>query len=191
LKTLVTGGAGFIGSHLVDRLVADGHETWVVDDLSTGREDNLRQALDGGLAHLVPLDITSPDLLALATDVSPDVILHLAAQMDVRKSVADPLHDTKTNVVGTVNVLTAAVQSDTRKVVFASSGGTVYGEPESLPVREDAPLRPTSPYGAAVLDSSRLTTATGWTARMPLEDGLAATVTWIATTQAEAAGACR
>ena len=144
MRVLVTGGAGFIGSHLADRLVADGHDVVVVDDLSTGR----REQVDGS-CRFVELDITSPELLPLVEEVAPEVVLHLAAQMDVRKSVADPLHDTRTNVLGTVNVVTAASRSGVRKVVFASSGGTVYGEPESLPVTEDAPLRPASPYGAA------------------------------------------
>jgi UDP-glucose 4-epimerase len=161
LKALVTGGAGFIGSHLVDRLVAAGHETWVADDLSTGREDNLQQALAGDLAHFVHMDVTSPALLPLVADIAPDVILHLAAQMDVRKSVADPLHDTKTNVVGTVNTLLAAVGARTAKVVFASSGGTVYGEPEALPVSDDAPLRPASPYGAAKVAAETYVAAFG------------------------------
>lgn len=149
MRTLVTGGAGFIGSHLVDRLVADRHEVLVVDDLSTGRKENLDQALMSTGCRLVELDITSHELPALAEQFGPDVVLHLAAQMDVRKSVVDPLHDTRTNVLGTVNVLTAAARAGVRKVVFASSGGTVYGEPETIPVGEDAPLRPASPYGAA------------------------------------------
>lgn len=149
MRTLVTGGAGFIGSHLVDRLVADGHEVWVVDDLSTGRRDNLAGAEATGGCRFLELDITQPGLISVVAEARPEVVFHLAAQMDVRKSVADPLHDTRVNVLGTVNVLTAAVEAGVRKVVFASSGGTVYGEPETLPVREDAPLRPTSPYGAA------------------------------------------
>ena len=144
MRAVVTGGAGFIGSHLVERLLADGHEVLVVDDLSTGRRE---QVPDG--CRFVELDITSPELLSLVQDFQSEVVLHLAAQMDVRKSVADPLHDTRTNVLGTVNVLTAAARAGTRKVVLASSGGTVYGEPDTLPVREDAPLRPASPYGAA------------------------------------------
>jgi UDP-glucose 4-epimerase len=144
VKALVTGGAGFIGSHLSDRLVDQGHDVLVVDDLSTGRRDNV----PAGCAF-AQVDITSAALVPLVEQHRPEVVLHLAAQMDVRKSVEDPLHDTRTNVLGTVNVLTAAVRSGARKVVFASSGGTVYGEPETLPVVEQAPLRPASPYGAA------------------------------------------
>jgi len=146
---LVTGAAGFIGSHLVDRLQQDGHEVVAVDDLSTGHLSNLAEASRHPSFRFVELDITSAEFRALVNRVRPDVVMHLAAQMDVRKSVADPLHDAHVNVVGTVNVLEAAVRAGSRKVVFASSGGTVYGQPTSLPIREDAPLLPSSPYGAA------------------------------------------
>jgi UDP-glucose 4-epimerase len=149
VKVLVTGGAGFIGSHLADKLVRDGHQVWVVDDLSTGRRENLDAAEATGRCQFAELDVSGPHLAPLLMESRPDVVFHLAAQMDVRKSVADPLHDTRANVLGTVNVLNAAVSAGTSKVVFASSGGTVYGEPETRPVREDAPLRPSSPYGAA------------------------------------------
>lgn len=144
MRVLLTGGAGFVGSHLADRLVSGGHELLVVDDLSTGRRDQVPQG-----CAFAELDITSDRLLPLVEGFRPEVVLHLAAQMDVRKSVADPLLDSRTNVLGTVNVLTAAARTGARKVVFASSGGTVYGEPDALPVAEDAPLRPASPYGAA------------------------------------------
>lgn len=143
-RVVVTGGAGFIGSHLVDALLLRGDDVTVIDDLSTGRAGNLP---DG--CRIVEQDITGSELPGLLQQVRPEVVLHLAAQMDVRKSVTDPLHDTRTNVLGTVNTLTAAVAAGVRKVVFTSSGGTVYGEPTTLPVREDAPLSPTSPYGAA------------------------------------------
>lgn len=158
MRALVTGGAGFIGSHLVDRLLVDGHEVLAVDDLSTGRRENL--AASPGV-RLATLDIASPDLVPLVEEHAPDVVFHLAAQMDVRKSVADPLHDARTNVLGTVNVLTAAARSGVAKVIFASSGGTVYGEPASLPVRENAPLRPASPYGAAKLSGETYVAALG------------------------------
>lgn len=143
-RVVVTGGAGFIGSHLVDRLLADGHEVLVVDDLSTGRRGQVPAP-----ARFQELDVAEGRLLPLLNEFHPQVVMHLAAQMDVRKSVADPLHDTRANVLGTVNVLTAAAQAGVERVVFASSGGTVYGDPDALPVGESAPLRPASPYGAA------------------------------------------
>lgn len=149
VRVLVTGAAGFIGSHLVDRLVADGHRVTGLDDLSTGKLANLadaRRSKDFGFHRF---DITSPDLAALVERDKPDVVCHLAAQMDVRRSVADPLHDTRVNVLGTVNLLDACLRASVQRVVFASSGGTVYGEPPSIPVSERAALHPASPYGAA------------------------------------------
>ncbi|SFP13755.1 UDP-glucose 4-epimerase [Geodermatophilus dictyosporus] len=148
-SVLVTGAAGFIGSHLVDRLLEDGVDVVGVDDLSTGRLDNLAAASAHPAFRLVELDVTTPGFRDLVAGTRPRAVLHLAAQMDVRKSVADPLHDSRVNVLGTVNVLEAAVRAGAERVVFASSGGTVYGAPDTLPVREDAPLRPTAPYGAA------------------------------------------
>ncbi|MCW2501605.1 MAG: NAD-dependent epimerase/dehydratase [Frankiales bacterium] len=149
MRVLVTGAAGFIGSHLVDRLVADGHRVTGVDDLSTGKLANLADARRAKGFSFHRFDITSTDLLTLVARDRPDVVCHLAGQMDVRRSVADPLHDTRTNVLGTVNVLEACVRTGVPRVVFASSGGTVYGEPPSVPVTERAALRPASPYGAA------------------------------------------
>jgi len=144
MRALVTGGAGFVGSHLVDRLLEDGHVLLVVDDLSTGRRDQVPEGC--GFAEL---DITSDGLVPLVEDFRPEVVLHLAAQMDVRKSVADPLFDTRTNVLGTVNVLEACVRAGVPRVVFASSGGTVYGTPPKLPASERMTLHPASPYGSA------------------------------------------
>jgi UDP-glucose 4-epimerase len=146
---LVTGAAGFIGSHLVDRLLGDGYEVVGVDDLSTGRLSNLASASPQQSFRFVETDITDSGFRTLVEEVRPKVVLHLAAQMDVRRSVADPLHDVRVNVLGTVNVLEAAVHAGLHKVVLASSGGTVYGQPTTLPVREEAPLLPVSPYGAA------------------------------------------
>jgi UDP-glucose 4-epimerase len=144
MHVLVTGGAGFIGAHSCRVLLEAGHRATALDDLSHGK----REAVPAG-ADLVVLDVRSPQLAAEVQRLRPDAVLHLAAQMDVRKSVADPVHDTRTNVLGTVNVLEACVRAAVPRIVFASSGGTVYGEPASLPVTERAGLAPSSPYGAA------------------------------------------
>ena len=153
MRALVTGGAGFIGSTLVDRLVADGHEVVVVDDLSSGSLENLAEAraLAGDRLVVHEVDIRSPEVVDLVAGVAPEVVLHLAAQADVRVSVADPALDAMVNVVGMLHVVEGARRGGARKVVFASSGGTIYGEPDPsvLPVGEDHPQHPVSPYGVS------------------------------------------
>jgi UDP-glucose 4-epimerase len=151
MRTLVTGGAGFIGSALVDRLVADGHEVVVIDDLSTGRMENLAGALGTGAVEYLKADITGPELPEAVGDARAEVVYHLAAQIDVRRSVADPLGDARVNVIGSLAVALAAAQAGCRRIVFAASGGTAYGEPDPglLPVPEDIPGTVTSPYGVA------------------------------------------
>ena len=153
MRVLVTGGAGFIGSNLVDRLLADGHDVTVIDDLSTGKLANLAQARRqvGVPLDFVRLDITSDALDRAVAKARPEVVLHLAAQMDVRRSVADPVHDAMVNVIGTVNLLEACRRHGVRKFVHTTSGGCIYGEPapEDLPVAEDYPGHPHSPYGAS------------------------------------------
>jgi UDP-glucose 4-epimerase len=149
MKALVTGGAGFIGSNLTDALLARGDEAIVVDDLSTGRRENLEQALANG-ATLVEADIRDREALEeLFGRERPEAIFHLAAQIDVRKSIADPAFDASINVGGTANVLEAARVAEPRRVVFSSTGGAIYGEGEGqqLPLAEDAPLAPEAPYG--------------------------------------------
>jgi UDP-glucose 4-epimerase len=149
MRALVTGGAGFIGSNLVDALLAAGDEVTVVDDLSTGRRQNLDGALAAG-AELVELDIREGAALSeLFAERRPEVVFHLAAQIDVRKSVADPAFDASINVGGTANVLEAARACGCRRVVFSSTGGAIYGEGQgqTLPLPEDAPLAPMAPYG--------------------------------------------
>ncbi|MFB4311559.1 NAD-dependent epimerase/dehydratase family protein [Actinomadura sp. GTD37] len=141
MLALVTGAAGFIGSHLVDRLLADGHEVIGVDDLSSGA--NVRPGVE-----LWEMDVADPALAEKAAARRPEVFCHLAAQVSVRVSVSDPLGDARTNVVGTANVLEAARAAGGRKVVFTSSCA-VYGVPEALPVPADAELRPASPYAAS------------------------------------------
>jgi UDP-glucose 4-epimerase len=147
MKTLVTGGAGFIGSNLVDALVARGDEVAVIDDLSTGRRPNLDQAISNG-AELIELDVRDRDAVAAAVErTGPEVVFHLAAQIDVRKSVADPANDSRTNVEGTINVLSAAQAHGVRRVINTSTGGAIYGEGQIIPAPEDHPVAPESPYG--------------------------------------------
>jgi len=149
MKALVTGGAGFIGSNLTDALLARGDEVVVADDLSTGRRENLDGALAAG-AKLVETDIRDRAALEqLAAAEKPEVIFHLAAQIDVRKSIADPAFDASINVGGTANVLEAARVAGSPRIVFSSTGGAIYGEGDGqeLPLLEDAPLAPEAPYG--------------------------------------------
>ncbi|HEX5376003.1 MAG TPA: NAD-dependent epimerase/dehydratase family protein [Solirubrobacterales bacterium] len=149
MRALVTGGAGFIGSNLVDALLARGEEVTVVDDLSTGRRENLAGALAAG-AELVEADIRERAAVErVAAERRPEVVFHLAAQIDVRKSVADPAFDASINVGGTANVLEAARAGGARRVVFTSTGGAIYGEGDgqALPLGEGAPLAPEAPYG--------------------------------------------
>lgn len=141
VRVLVTGAAGFIGSHVVDRLRADGHDILGVDDMSAGTN-----VPEPGELHR--MDVAAPALVRLAGVWRPEVICHLAAQVNVRASVADPIHDARVNVLGTVNVLEAARAAGARKVVFTSSCA-VYGVPDALPVSADTALRPRSPYAAA------------------------------------------
>ena len=146
MKVLVTGGAGFIGSHLVDRLVQEGHEVVVVDNLSTGKRRNLNRA-----ARFYKLDIQSWRLERVFRNERPNIVMHLAAQMDVRKSVEEPIFDAQVNVLGMLNVLQQAVRHGVRKVVFSSSGGAIYGEQEIYPAPESHVTRPLSPYGISKL----------------------------------------
>lgn len=153
MRALVTGGAGFIGSALVDRLLAEGHEVDVVDDLSTGGLHNLAEArAAGGKAlRIHQLDIRLPEMVELAARRRPEVVFHLAAQASVPVSMTDPVFDAQVNVLGTLNVLEAARAAGAERVVFAASGGTLYGDPgvSKLPIKETLPHRPLSPYGVS------------------------------------------
>src|SRR5204863_7238235 len=148
MKALVTGGAGFIGSHVVDAYVAAGHDVVVVDDLSTGKRENLNPK-----ARFHQLDVVDAKTVELIRDERPAALCHHAAQMDVRRSVADPLFDARVNVLGLLNLLEGARLGGVQRVVFASSGGTVYGETARLPLVESAPKLPASQYGTAKLAS--------------------------------------
>lgn len=147
MRTLVTGGAGFIGSNLVDALLECGDEVTVLDNISTGRRENLDGALAKG-AELVEADIRDADAVRdVLASARPEVIFHLAAQIDVRRSVADPAFDASVNVGGTITLLGAAQAAGVRRFVNASTGGAIYGEGRTLPAPEDHPADPEAPYG--------------------------------------------
>jgi UDP-glucose 4-epimerase len=151
VRAVVTGGAGFIGSHLVDALLARGDDVVVVDDLSSGKEENLADALERG-AVLHRADIRDGVALReITSDARPDVVFHLAAQIDVRVSVDRPDFDARTNVEGTVNVLEAARLAGARRLVFASTGGAIYGETEEVPTPETHVAQPMAGYGTSKL----------------------------------------
>ena len=155
MKTLVTGGAGFIGSALVDKLLEKGDQVLIIDNFSTGLEENLQEAKKNFGTNLIVenCDIKEKETTKLIVDYEPSVIFHLAAQADVRASVEDPLTDAETNLVGMLRVLEGAKNTKTKKLIFASSGGTIYGEPDltKLPLNENNPWNPLSPYGVSKL----------------------------------------
>lgn len=145
---LVTGGAGFIGSHLCDRLLAEGHRVVAVDDLSTGRIANLGEARGYGKDFtFFNMDIRADGLLSLFERHRPEVLMHVAAQASVPSSMQDPVRDAAINIIGLLNLMECCVKTGVRKVVYAASGGTLYGEPRKLPVKETATGKPVSPYG--------------------------------------------
>ena len=145
MRALVTGGAGFIGSNLVDALLARGDEVSIVDDLSTGRRENLAA---GATFHEASIT-DGPRMAELLADERPEAVFHLAAQIDVRRAVADPAFDAAVNVGGTAVMLEAARAAGTRRFVLASTGGAIYGDTDRLPTPEDATVAPISPYGAS------------------------------------------
>ena len=148
-RVLVTGGAGFIGSNLVDRLLSSGCEVSILDDVSTGRIENLAAALTAG-ARLHEGSVTDPVVVGAAYDAArPHIVFHLAAQIDVRRAVENPRFDAEVNVLGTVNVLEAGRQHGLRRFVLASTGGAIYGDAEEVPTTELAPASPLSPYAAS------------------------------------------
>jgi len=151
MKILVTGGAGFIGSHVTDLLVKHGHVVHVMDDLSNGALKNVHDTVD-----LFIVDIRSEEAGLIVEDNKYDTIIHHAAQMDVRQSVLDPTFDVEVNVLGLINLIEAGKRSGLRKVVFASTGGAIYGEPETAPQNEQHPQQPLSPYGISKLTCEKL-----------------------------------
>jgi len=152
VKIVVTGGAGFIGSNLVDALLEDGHTVLVVDNLSTGRFENLYKVKDAARESRFAfhqVDIRESGVAVAFKGQQPDLVIHLAAQPDVRYSVKYPVEDADHNILGTINLLQHAAESGVRKFIYTSSGGCIYGAPERLPVGEEEPRRPISPYGVS------------------------------------------
>jgi len=145
MKVLVTGGAGFIGSHLVDKLIEKSHKVVVIDNLSTGKKENLNPR-----AKFYKADICSSKVSQIFKKEKPEIVYHLAAQIDVRKSLGDPVNDAKINILGTLNILENCKKNKVKKFIFSSSVG-VYGEPKTLPVKENHPLNPISPYSVTKL----------------------------------------
>ncbi|NUQ79994.1 MAG: NAD-dependent epimerase/dehydratase family protein [Bacteroidetes bacterium] len=141
-RILVTGGAGFIGSHLTDAFIAAGHEVCVVDNLYSGFRHQVNSS-----ARFIEMDIADRAIETIFLDFRPEVVVHQAAQMDVRKSVSDPMFDAKVNILGSINLLESCRKYEVRKVLFASTGGAIYGEQDYFPADENHPLRPVSPYG--------------------------------------------
>ena len=155
MRAIVTGGAGFIGSNLVDALVARGDDVSVIDDLSSGRERNLAGALqDGAVLHRADVR-DAPAITEIVAGVRPQTVFHLAAQVDVRRSLADPGHDARTNVEGTINVLEAARLAGCERVVFSSTGGAIYGDTEQLPTPESVAPLPMAAYGQSKFCAER------------------------------------
>jgi UDP-glucose 4-epimerase len=144
MRILVTGGAGFIGSHIAEAYLGAGHDVFIVDDLSSGKTENVPEG-----ARLEVADIRSAEAAAFVREVRPDVVNHHAAQMNVRRSVDDPAFDADVNLRGLLNIVEAARHAGTTRVIFASSGGTVYGDPDHVPPAEDEPIAPLCPYGAS------------------------------------------
>jgi len=144
MNVLVTGGAGFIGSHVVDALLAAGHEVAIVDDLSTGKRENVNAA-----ARLHVVDIRSAELDGVIGEVRPEAVCHLAARANVRESMEKPLLYADVNVLGSLNLLECCRKHGVRKVIYSSTGGAIYGEPQFLPTTEEHPVRPLDPYGAS------------------------------------------
>jgi UDP-glucose 4-epimerase len=145
---LVTGAAGFIGSTLVDRLLSDGHTVVGLDNFATGRATNLEHLADNPAHVFIEADIVTADLDAILDEHRPEVVFHLAAQIDVRRSVSNPQFDASVNVLGTVRLAEAARQAEVRKIVHTSSGGSIYGTPTQFPTPETVPTDPASPYAA-------------------------------------------
>lgn len=150
MKILITGGAGFIGSHVADRYLEAGHQVVIVDNLVTGKRENIPQN-----AIFYEMDITDERITEIFKKEKPEIVNHHAAQMDVRKSVEDPIYDANVNVLGGLNILQNCVKYGVKKFIFASTGGAIYGEQDYFPADENHPLRPLSPYGITKLTTEK------------------------------------
>lgn len=150
MKIAVTGGAGFIASHIADAYLSLGHEVVIIDNLSTGKRENIPAN-----ARFIEMDVNDPGIPALFMEEKFDIVNHHAAQMDVRVSVQDPTYDARINILGGINIYESALRSGVKKIIFASSGGTVYGEQEYFPADERHPTKPISPYGIAKLSNEQ------------------------------------
>jgi UDP-glucose 4-epimerase len=150
MKVFVTGGAGFIGSHLADRFIKEGHFVVVIDNLSSGAKKNIHPD-----ATFYKADIGSSRLARIFEKEKPRLICHYAAQMDVRKSVENPMFDAKENILGLINILDLSVKCGAQRVIFPSSGGAIYGEQDVFPATEEHATRPVSPYGVSKLSSEQ------------------------------------
>lgn len=142
MKYLITGGAGFIGSHLVDKLIKDGNDVVVIDNLSTGKRENLNSK-----SIFYEVDIQSSEISEIFEKEKPEKVFHFAAQIDIRKSVEEPMFSAKTNILGTLNILENCKKSGVKKVIFSSTGGAIYGEAKTIPTPENYTCMPLSPYG--------------------------------------------
>jgi len=152
MKTLVTGGAGFIGSNLTDRLIREGHKVVILDNLCTGKKEHLNPK-----AIFYNIDIQNPGIYRIFKKEKPDIVFHCAAQIDIRKSVADPVEDAKTNIMGSLSLIEnfIKIKSKNKKFIFISTGGALYGDAKVIPTPEDYPAYPLSPYGVAKLTIER------------------------------------
>ena len=146
MKILTSGGAGFIGSHFVDKLIEQGHQVVIIDNLSTGKRENINPK-----AKFYQLDIFDSKLSEIFEEEKFEAVFHLAAQIDVRKSVADPIEDARTNILGSLNLLENCKKFNIKKIIFISTGGAIYGDADIVPTPETHPALPVSPYGVAKL----------------------------------------
>jgi len=150
MKILITGGAGFIGSHLADKLIEQNHKVVIIDNLSTGRKENLNKK-----AKFYKIDINKKEVSTIFKKEKPEIVFHFAAQINVRKSVEDPIEDAKANILGGLNILENCKKFKVKKVIFSSTGGAIYGDADIIPTPESYPEYPLSPYGIAKLTTEK------------------------------------